>query len=246
MIDLSRDHQYPQHYPLDMHTTLMQQGGTATHPTAVPANASGPPPRRSTRRRSSNVTPARTMATAMATPPVLPDLDTMSWKTGVEALKQTGNAHYATANYLGAIDAYLRALDVVHANMPYGHADEVTQARIVLHNNMAAAFLELGMFNLALREAEVSCALDSSGQNVKGLLRRGKALYGMADLLTAELMFRRVLEVATVGYASERTDAQAYLDAITGGVDGVVPAHTIGRSADDDDAHSIGSTSMQE
>ena len=193
-------------------TDFAQLQGTGSHPT-VPA-ATNAPPRRSTRRRRRQ--PAHTMAASVAAQPMLPDLDTLTWKDGWTAMKAAGNNFYAQANYLGAIDAYMRALDVVHANIPFGDVGDVTQARVLLHNNIAAAFLELGMFNLALREAEAACQLDDS--NVKAILRRGKALYGLGDGLTAELMFRRVLEVATVGFTSERTDAHAYLAAINPGV----------------------------
>lgn len=126
-------------------------------------------------------------------------------------MRQVGNTHYARADYAAAIDAYMRALDVVDANALHAkrmHA--VRDARVLLHNNLAAAFLELGMFNLALREAETVCELDTM-PNVKALLRRGKALYGMGDMVTAQLMFKQVLDVATSGYSAERADAQMYL-----------------------------------
>lgn len=171
--------------------------------------------RRSARRRAARVaTPTPPKATVSGSATLLPDLDALDWEQGVEAMRQVGNQHYGRADYAAAIDAYMRALDVVDANALHTRSmHAVRDARVLLHNNLAAAFLELGMFNLALREAEAVCEIDTM-PNIKALLRRGKALYGMGDMVTARLMFSRVLDAATSGYSAERADAQMYLDTI--------------------------------
>lgn len=106
----------------------------------------------------------------------------------VASLKSAGDNAYKAGNLDEAIDAYTKAIDA--AKKDNANADVLK----ALYSNRAASYAQSKNFNSSLLDAEKCIELDSTW--VKGIIRKGDALYSLRRLNEAMTTYKSGLEIS--------------------------------------------------